>query len=187
MIALMYKLYEVLRGNHFALTATVVGSKQLQIGSACVIEPYCYLKGEKPNGRLILGNHVIMKRFSHLSAKGGGLVKIMDNCYIGYNNWIGGHGDIIIGPNFMSGMNVVVISSNHDYMEIPIPYHGGKEIAEKIEIQGNVWVGANSVILPGVTVGHGSVIAAGSVVTSNIPPNVIASGNPASVLMAITR
>ncbi|MDO4534475.1 MAG: DapH/DapD/GlmU-related protein [Clostridium perfringens] len=55
----------------------------------------------------------------------------------------------------------------------------------KIIIGNNVWIGGNSTILPGVTIGDNSIIAAGSVVTSNVPKNVIVAGNPAKVLKII--
>ncbi|MDR0348987.1 MAG: sugar O-acetyltransferase [Tannerella sp.] len=58
----------------------------------------------------------------------------------------------------------------------------GLEYARPITIGNNVWIGAQSVILPGVTVGDNSIIGAGSVVTHNIPPHVVAAGNPCRIL-----
>ncbi|POB65431.1 galactoside O-acetyltransferase, partial [Vibrio vulnificus] len=54
-----------------------------------------------------------------------------------------------------------------------------------VHIKDNVWIGANSVVLPGVTIGENSVIGAGSVVTKDIPANVVAVGNPCRVLRPI--
>jgi acetyltransferase-like isoleucine patch superfamily enzyme len=50
-------------------------------------------------------------------------------------------------------------------------------------IEDDVWIGANSIVLPGVTIGKGAVIAAGSVVTKNVPPMAVARGNPAQVIL----
>jgi maltose O-acetyltransferase len=58
-----------------------------------------------------------------------------------------------------------------------VPYTTSKPIV----IEDGVWVGMNSLILPGVTLGHGAVISAGSVVTSNVPPDTLVAGNPAAV------
>jgi galactoside O-acetyltransferase len=55
-----------------------------------------------------------------------------------------------------------------------------------VRIGNNVWIGANSVVLPGVTIGSGSIIGTGSVVTKDVPENVIAAGVPCKVLRAIT-
>jgi maltose O-acetyltransferase len=62
----------------------------------------------------------------------------------------------------------------------------GYEIARKITIGNNVWIGASVTILPGITIGDNSIIGAGSVVTHDIPKNVIAVGNPCHILRKIT-
>lgn len=56
---------------------------------------------------------------------------------------------------------------------------------KSVTIQRNVWIGANAIILPGVTVGENSVIAAGAVVTKDVPPNTVVGGTPAMVIKEI--
>ena len=63
----------------------------------------------------------------------------------------------------------------------------GLEYAFPIKVGNNVWFGGNVVVLPGVSIGDNSVIGAGAVVTKNIPPNVIAVGNPCRVIRKITE
>lgn len=174
------------RYTRISVSVTLIGIPRILIGNYCRIDPYCYLKSEKPNGKLIIGNHVVISRFSHISAKGS-KVEIKEFSYVGYNNWIGGRGNITIGQNFISGMNLVIISSNHDYYNITVPYYMGEEIEKDILIGGNVWIGANSVVLPGVSIGDGTVVGAGSIVTKDVPPNVIVAGNPAKVLEQIDQ
>lgn len=84
---------------------------------------------------------------------------------------------VIIGDNCLIGPGVKIISANHD----PSNYQQWlKDVP--IVIEKNCWIGANAVILPGVTIGEHSVIGAGAVVTCHIPANSIAVGNPARVL-----
>ncbi len=93
--------------------------------------------------------------------------------------------DIFVGNNVMFGPNVTVSAGTH-------PIH--PELRSKqaqynipIHIGNNVWIGANSVILPGVNIGDNSVIGAGSIVTKDIPSNVVAVGNPCRVLREINE
>lgn len=90
-------------------------------------------------------------------------------------------GGIFIDDGALIGHNVVLATLNHDLSPetrssmIPKPIHIGK----------NVWIGANSVVLPGVTVGDGAVIAAGAVVTRDVPENTVVGGVPAKFIKAI--
>ncbi|MEJ7338835.1 DapH/DapD/GlmU-related protein, partial [Staphylococcus epidermidis] len=63
----------------------------------------------------------------------------------------------------------------------------GWELAKPIHIGSNIWFGASVTVTPGVSIGDGSVIAAGSVVTNNIPPNSLAAGVPAKVIRTIDQ
>ncbi|MEL6686867.1 MAG: DapH/DapD/GlmU-related protein [Pseudomonadota bacterium] len=90
--------------------------------------------------------------------------------------YIQGKNGIHFGDNVRLGPNVGIISANHslDDYEDHIP-------TDPIEIGDNVWIGMNSVVMPGVKIGNNVVIGAGSVVTRDIPPNSIAVGNPCKV------
>ena len=183
---LFFRINSFFNKTYISLHVDLVNASRIRIGRKCRIDPYCYLKGEAPFGILKINNEVIINRYTHVSAKNCA-IEIGEFSCVGYNNWIGGMGNIFIGKNFMSGMNVVIISSNHDYQNIKTPYHTGKEIAKDIVIGDSVWIGANSTILPGVIIGSGSVIGAGSVVTDDIPENVLAVGVPAKILHSINR
>lgn len=91
-------------------------------------------------------------------------------------------GGVRIGDRSLVGYRVQILSSNHQIPPIGIPFPvSGKEYAA-VHIDCDVWIGANSIVLPGVTIGQGAVIAAGSVVTRDIPANAIAAGVPCRVM-----
>jgi len=82
--------------------------------------------------------------------------------------------EVIIGNNVALGPDVCLLSAGHDYSRIDLP-----DTAASIVIGDNVWIGARTVVLPGVTIGDGAVIGAGAVVTKNVPANAIHAGVPA--------
>jgi galactoside O-acetyltransferase len=91
-------------------------------------------------------------------------------------------GDITVGNYTLIGPNVVLRSSNHEFARIDIPVQMQGHKPGKIKVGRDVWIGANAVVLPNVSIGDGSIIGAGAVVTRDIPPGVIAGGVPARVL-----
>lgn len=107
-----------------------------------------------------------------------------NNCYANFNLTLVDDGEIFIGDSVMFAPNVVLSTTGH-----PINPDLRRKVAQfsiPIVIGNNVWVGANAVILPGVHIGDNAVIGAGSIVTKNIPANVIAVGNPCRVLREIS-
>jgi acetyltransferase-like isoleucine patch superfamily enzyme len=93
---------------------------------------------------------------------------------------IRGSGKVTIGDNFHSGNECVFITQNHNYKGDKIPYDN-TYIIKDIKIEDNVWLGFRVMIMPGVTIGEGAIIQAGSVVVSDIPKCAIAGGHPAKV------
>jgi chloramphenicol O-acetyltransferase type B len=93
-----------------------------------------------------------------------------------------GNGNINIGQYFHSGEGLTIITDNHNYeSEVSIPYDKVR-ISKPVTIKDFVWVGHNVIILPGVTIGEGAIIGAGSVVTKSIPDLAIVGGNPARII-----
>lgn len=93
------------------------------------------------------------------------------------NNYIQATNGIIFGRNIELGPGTKIISANHD-----LDNFRNHKKSKPIIIGDNVWIGANSVILPEVEIGNNVIIGAGSVVTKNIPSNSIAVGNPCTVV-----
>jgi acetyltransferase-like isoleucine patch superfamily enzyme len=94
--------------------------------------------------------------------------------------------EIIIEDNVMMGAGVHFYVNNHKFDRTDIPLiEQGYYPSEGITVQKGAWIGANAIILPGVTIGENSVIGAGSIVTKSIPNFAIAAGNPAKILKFI--
>lgn len=111
--------------------------------------------------------------------------KLSKNTYLGSNchfngMFVNGDGKVYIGDNFHSGEDCLIISQNHNIHGSKIPYDD-TYILKDIKIGDNVWLGSRVIVLGGVNIGEGSVIQAGSVVVSDIPPLSIAGGHPAKV------
>lgn len=108
-----------------------------------------------------------------------------DNFYANYNLTILDCAPVHIGENVMFGPNVSLFTAGHPVH--PEPRVAGWEFAKPIIIGDNVWIGGHTVVNPGVTIGENTVIGSGSVVTKDIPANVVAVGNPCRVIREITE
>lgn len=104
--------------------------------------------------------------------------------YVNFNDnvFINGIGEVHIGSYFHCGVNLTIITTNHNYENASaIPYDKVK-INKKVVIEDFVWCGNDVTIIPGVTIGEGAIIAAGSVVVKDIPKYAIVGGNPAKII-----
>lgn len=104
-----------------------------------------------------------------------------DNSGIGVNAFLSGK--VIIGSNVMMGPECMVFTTNHriDRLDIPMCEQGFSN-PKTVVIEDDVWIGARVIILPGVRIGTGSVIGAGSVVTHDVGPYSVVAGNPARLI-----
>ncbi|MFC4322487.1 acyltransferase [Litchfieldia salsa] len=92
-------------------------------------------------------------------------------------------GQICIEDNVLLGSGVHIYVSNHRFDDVTIPiYFQGHSPDKSITIKSGSWIGANSIILPGVTVGRNSVVAAGSIVTKDVGDYQLVGGNPAKLI-----
>ncbi len=120
-----------------------------------------------------------------LYADYGVKTSIGEGTFINHNAYLMDGGTITIGSHCFIGPNCGLYTATHPLL--PQQRNIGLEKALPIVIGDNVWFGGGVTVLPGVTIGEGAVIGAGSVVTKDIPPYVIAVGNPCRVVRPITE
>lgn len=112
-------------------------------------------------------------------------IEVGKNFYANYNCTILDVAKVKIGDNCMFAPNVSIFTAGHPVH--PVARNTMYEYGIEITIGDNVWIGGNTVVLPGVKIGSNTVIGAGSVVTKDIPDWVIAAGNPCKVIRKITE
>ena len=151
--------YNLTRPSESAKREAMLKSMFAEIGENCYIEPPLHANW------------------------GGKHCHFGNNVYANFNLTMVDDTHIYVGDNTMLGPNVVIATAGHPILpelrersyQFNIPVHIGK----------NCWLGAGVLVMPGVTIGDNSVIGAGSVVTKDIPANVVAVGNPCKVLREI--
>ena len=115
----------------------------------------------------------------------GANVYMGNNVYANFNLTLVDDAKITIGDNVMFGPNVVLATGSHPIL--PELRLKGLQFNKEIHIGSNCWLGAGVIVLPGVNIGDNTVIGAGSVVTKDIPSDVVAVGNPCKVLRKISQ
>lgn len=141
------------------------------------LDKYGLLKNSRKN--LHISKNVILNPLEEIDFKDD--IYLSTNISITTNN--SGKSKIKIGNHVMIAHNVLIIGGNHNISRTDIPMIlQGEGKQGHITIEDDVWIGAGSIILSGITIGKGSVIGAGSVVTKSIPQYSIAAGNPAKVI-----
>ena len=114
---------------------------------------------------------------------GGHHLHLGSGIYANFNLTLVDDGHIYVGDKVMFGPNVTIATANHP---IDAELRGrGLQYNKDVVIGENTWIGANTVIVPGVTIGKNCVIGAGSIVTKDIPDDVVAVGNPCRVLRKV--
>jgi acetyltransferase-like isoleucine patch superfamily enzyme len=130
---------------------------KIELGKNCFIYDRVTFRGR---GKLIIGNNVSMQ---------GGVVFAVND-------------EVIIGNNVIFADNVSIRNSDHRYEDLTKPMRDQGELIKNIKIEDDVWLGANTVILKGVTIGKGAIIASNTVVSKSVEPYQIVGGVPAKLI-----
>ena len=112
-------------------------------------------------------------------------IEVGKNTFINYNCTIIDVGKVVIGDYCQIAPNVSIYTAGHPVH--PAARNTAYEYGIDITIGNNVWIGGNSVIMPGIHIGDNVVIGAGSIVTKDIPAWTVAAGNPCRVIRKITE
>ena len=129
-----------------------------------------------------LGNYSVIESFACINNAVGDVI-IGDHTRIGLHNTIIGPVDIGNHVNLAQGITVTALNHNFSDTNKRIDEQGVS--TNPVTIEDDVWIGANAVILPGVTIGEHCVVAAGAIVTKDVPPHSLVAGVPAKVIKQI--
>tara|TARA_B100000787_G_scaffold161738_1_gene141845 strand:+ start:122 stop:697 length:576 start_codon:yes stop_codon:yes gene_type:complete len=163
----------------------------LTIGANSVVNYRSFDLQNNKNCRFVIGEKSLVSA-SFVFEKEGATIEIGRNTFIG-GSVLSCAEKIKIGENVFIAWNVTIFdhnshSLNYNVRRNDLPHlFIGKKTWEDVGIsptiiEEDVWVGVNAIILKGITIGKGSIIAAGAVVTKNVPPNTLVAGNPAQVV-----
>lgn len=135
-----------------------------------------------PYRKFWLGDYSVVESFACINNAVGDVI-IGNHTRIGLHNTI--IGPVIIGShvNLAQGITITALNHNFDDSEKNIDQQGIS--TKEVVLEDDIWVGANAVILPGVTIGKHAVVAAGAIVTKDVPPHSLVAGVPAKVIRQI--
>lgn len=175
-------------GSLVSPSAHIVGRNRIRIGSRSQILGGAHLicSGMPPyilkrSGNISIGDNSIVRESAFLITYGGNIV-IGNRTTINPFSCIQGNFGVVIGDDVMIASHVSIFSANHKFGSLLKPMRQQGEFGRGVRIMNDIWIGSHSVILDGVTINNGSVVAAGSVVTRDIPPNSVVAGVPARVV-----
>ena len=164
--------------------ARVLYASYVSAGRDLNLEEGCLIVGLSRRG-VVFGDRCTVGRFAMicptnpLGGEPGEGLRVGDNSNIGPLAYVGCSGFIELGDRVLMGPRVTLLAENHVFDDLDLPIKEQGVVRSAIHIEDDCWLGAGSTILAGVTVGHGSVVAAGSVVTKDVPPLSVVAGVPA--------
>ena len=179
-----------------ALTRDIV--KSIYVGIIQVVTRFAYIEREYPSSislwarldvipraehherhRLSVGRNALIESLCAICTWHGDVI-LQDGASIGIGSIV--MGPVLIGEGSACSQNCFISGQSHRYQDVSKNFLRQGVQTSQIVIGKNVWIGANSVILPGVKIGDNSVIGAGSTVTEDVPAYSVAAGNPAKII-----
>jgi acetyltransferase-like isoleucine patch superfamily enzyme len=174
------------RGVIFGQNVTLRYPQKIDIGEHVVIDDHCVLdaRGDSNQG-IVIGDHVMLARNIILGCKNGN-IQLGNHIGIGAHSMIQaiGASAVQVGNHVIMGPYTYLVGGSHyndERIDIPVAQQGLKSKGG-IRIHDNVWLGARVTVLDGVTIGHDAFVAAGAVVTRDVPAYAIVGGVPAKII-----
>ena len=154
------------------------------VADSAMISPDARVSARK--SRLVIGERTVISPGASVQGNvhiGHDSSVQSDTFIVGYGGKDDEKGRITIGNYVRIAGHCMIVGANHRFDRLDIPIHQqGMSEPKGVVIEDDVWIASNCVLLPGVRIGTGSVVGAGSIVTKDIPPRSIAVGNPAHVI-----
>jgi acetyltransferase-like isoleucine patch superfamily enzyme len=135
-----------------------------------------------PYRKFSLGDYSVVESFSCINNAVGDVV-IGDHTRIGLHNTV--IGPVTIGSHVNLAQGITITALNHNFGDKSQRIDDQGISTDPVIVGDDIWIGANAVILPGVNIGHHSVVAAGAVVTKDVPPHSLVAGVPAKIIKEI--
>ena len=135
-----------------------------------------------PYRKFYLGDYSVVESFACINNAVGDVI-IGDHTRIGLHNTI--IGPVTIGSHVNLAQGITITALNHNFSDAEKRIDEQGVNTTPVVIEDDIWIGANAVILPGVTIGQHSVVAAGAIVTKDVPPHSLVAGVPAKVIRQI--
>ncbi len=177
-----YSLAEVGIDCRIDRTVIIRGGKQIHLGDSVHIKRHVLLDTISfGNGIIRIGNRTQIDDFSCLMCYGG-KIELGEDCSVNPFCALYGHGRLKIGNKVRIATHVIMIPANHRFNRTDIPIMLQGETRKGIIIEDDVWIAAGATILDGVKIKKGAIIAAGAVVTKDVPEYHIVAGVPARII-----
>jgi len=159
----------------------LTNAQGIELGDQVILRSQVWLRNHGPKSRMRLGDQVHLDRGVDVKAHRQAEIEIGAHTYIGPYTCLSGD-SIKIGKDCMIASHSGIYANNHIFADPGRPIREQGNCYRGIVIEDDCWLGSGVRVVDGVTIGHGSVIGAGAVVTKDIPPYSIAVGVPAKVI-----
>jgi acetyltransferase-like isoleucine patch superfamily enzyme len=181
------RLYQVMfsklgRDGYIQDGVDFLGASCAEIGDRVFIFRHARIDSRGPDNRLCFKDGVAIEYGVVIGAMNNTTIEIGEGTLINAYTCITGPGNVSIGQNCLIAPHCGIFANNHNYADLTQNIRDQGVTRQGIVIGDNCWLGHRVTVLDGVTIGSGSLIGAGAVVTRNIPPNAIAMGVPARVV-----
>lgn len=162
--------------------AEILGTARIAVGNNVSIFRNTQIQAESESSQIVIGDRVTIQHSTDIVAFENACIEIGEQTFINHHVWIHGVGSVRIGRECLIAPYVGIVAESRNYADPSCSIASQEKTYKGVVIEDDCWLGHRVSVLDGVTIGRGSVIGAGAVVTKDIPPYSIAVGVPAKVV-----